>query len=76
MKTSDIALHIDRRNDEEASKKTRASKLVKFILVIFLSGWISLMSSCMLSFGFPFYYGHGGYGHHGYYGHGGHWGHH
>ena len=68
MKTSINALHIRKGNDEEVSKKTGTSKLIKLVLVIFTLSWISLMSSCMVGFDVPFHeghYWHGGHRHHG-----------
>ena len=68
MKTSKEFLQTAKcNNNEESQKKAIANKLGKSILIIFMLFWITLMTSCAVSFGIPFHEGHGGgYGHHGF----------
>ncbi len=65
MKTSKILLQTDKSNHEETPKKLRADKLSKYILVIFMLSWITLLSSC-IAFVPVGHDGHGsGHGHDG-----------
>jgi hypothetical protein len=74
MKTSKIILQSAEYNNEEQQKKVTTNKLTKPIFVILMLFWISLMTSCLVSFGGPghgYYRGYGGdgYGHRAHYGH-------
>jgi hypothetical protein len=53
MKRSEILLQVDKINTEELRTRTRAGRILRYLLFSFAFAWITLLSSCAVEYDTP-----------------------
>ena len=55
MKTSNVSLQVDKSNLEEIPKKAWMGRVLKYMVIIFMLSWPTLLSSCAVGYETPDY---------------------
>jgi len=55
MKTTNVSLQVDKSNHEEIPKKAWIGRLLKYMVIVFMLSWPTLLSSCAVGYETPDY---------------------